>query len=62
MPSQIYFDLFGSYSVLKNTELKFGIKNIFNKAPPIDIGNSLYYSVLGDPRMANYYVSLSQKF
>jgi len=62
VPSQIYFDLFGSYRVLKNTELKFGIKNIFNKAPPIDIGNSLYYSVLGDPRMANYYISLSQKF
>ncbi len=62
IPSQSYHDLFGSVRVLKSTELRFGINNIFNKAPPTDVSNARFYSLLGDPRKANYYLSISQKF
>jgi outer membrane receptor protein involved in Fe transport len=76
VPSQLYHDLFGSYRwpsatsersdrLLANTELRFGAHNVFNKEPPLDLaasGGELYFSPYGDPRLANYYVSVSKHF
>lgn len=60
VPAQTFFDLFGSYKILRNTELSAGARNVFNRMPTYD-PNALY-SGFGDPRGASYYVTLSQKF
>ena len=40
-----------------------GIKNIFNTEPPYDFGaEGFFYSFYGDPRLANYYISLKKVF
>jgi iron complex outermembrane recepter protein len=67
--SQIYHDVFASYKWndspsafrwLQSVEVQAGIRNVFNTRPPFDAGNSAYfYSYLGDPRLATYYVTLS---
>lgn len=59
---QTYHDLFGSFRILDRTELRAGVNNLFNKRPPIDPVNANLYSSYGDPRLANFYLSLSQKF
>lgn len=61
VPAQAYFDVFGSYRILKNTEINAGVRNVFNKAPPFDGVNGLY-SPFGDPRGGTYYLTISQKF
>jgi iron complex outermembrane receptor protein len=50
--------------LLDNAEIQLGIKNVFNKKPPLDLGNSPlnFYSTLGDPRLASYYLSLKKYF
>lgn len=62
MPGQAYFDLFGSYKVWKKTELRVGVNNVFDKSPPINSTMNLFYSQYGDPRRANFYLSINQKF
>jgi outer membrane receptor protein involved in Fe transport len=76
VPSQQYHDLFGSYNFsafgervgfLSGVELQFGVNNVFNKAPPVDLvgGSGVAsggYSYFGDPRLANYYLSLKMNF
>ena len=61
VPAQAYVDLFGSYKVFRNTELRFVINNLFNKRPPPDHSVDLY-SLVGDPRLGNFFLSLTQKF
>jgi iron complex outermembrane recepter protein len=71
--SQLYHDLFGTYrvgklraagGVLANTEWQLGIRNVFNRRPPLDVSNAAggYYSGFGDPRLASYYVSVKKAF
>ncbi|MGH7958677.1 MAG: TonB-dependent receptor, partial [Opitutaceae bacterium] len=73
--SQIYHDLFWSYRfggkgsstarrILSGTELSGGFRNIFNRMPAYDASQSVtgYYSFLGDPRMASYYLSVKRSF
>jgi len=77
VPSQTYHDLFGSYrfnhvprlSVLDDLELAFGVRNVFNKKPPIDVvGQGVFaafapgYSYYGDPRLATYYLTVRKAF
>ncbi|WP_082782685.1 TonB-dependent receptor domain-containing protein [Cephaloticoccus capnophilus] len=68
VPSQTYHDLFvryrlgARYRILAGLELTFGAKNIFDKAPPVDMSTSRYYSTLGDPRMRRLYVNLKKTF
>lgn len=73
IPSQTYHDFYGSYafaelaesgmSILANTEIFFGVNNVFNRFPPIDVvlGRN-YYSAYGDPRLAHYYFSIRKRF
>jgi outer membrane receptor protein involved in Fe transport len=72
--SQIYHDVFGKISlssdaggalgrVFDGLEVQAGVRNIFNKRPPYDVGNGFhYYSFLADPRLATYYITLKQSF
>jgi iron complex outermembrane recepter protein len=71
IPSQTYHDLTAQYrfdssfglALLSNTEIQLGIRNVFNKTPPLDTSAiGFYYSKLGDPRLANYYLSLKKSF
>lgn len=72
--SQIYHDVFVSYdfglpgsavpALLEQTQLQFGVRNVFNEAPPLDMDsrwNGLF-SPFGDPRMATYYLSIKKAF
>ncbi|MBL8267708.1 hypothetical protein, partial [Steroidobacter sp.] len=72
--SQIYHDVFGKVRfesdtgsmlgrVLDGLEVQAGIRNVFNKSPPYDTVNGYqFYSWLGDPRLATYYITLKQSF
>lgn len=72
--SQTYHDVFASYDFglsgrtlpgwMSGTEVQVGLRNVFDKAPPMDVGNSNggMFSELGDPRMASYYMSVRVRF
>lgn len=75
VPSQTYHDVFAKYSfagggdregwrrLASDLDVTVGVRNVFNEPPPLDMGISgLFYSPLGDPRMASYYVSLRRAF
>jgi iron complex outermembrane receptor protein len=75
VPSQIYHDVFATYRFnsgvnsgsrsdqwLSGTEITFGVKNLFNKKPPFDVNEQFYYSTLGDPRLASYWISVKKGF
>ncbi len=72
VPSQTYHDAFVSWSPkfqqrgfdwLNDTRFQFGIQNVFNTAPPIDItGSERLYSFLGDPRMRTYAFTVEKHF
>jgi iron complex outermembrane receptor protein len=72
--SQIYHDVFLKWtspteqrlSMLSNLEVQVGSKNVFDHRPPFDANTSFgggnLYSVLGDPRLATYYISVKKGF
>lgn len=74
IPSQMYHDLFVSYSfagtpgdaagrIVKDLTIQLGIKNVFNKPPPFDAADvPYYYSYYGDPRLREYRVSVKKAF
>jgi outer membrane receptor protein involved in Fe transport len=74
VPSQIYHDVFSSYrfhaphggatfgsKFLERLELQGGVRNVFDKAPPIT-AQIPGYSILGDPRLRSYYLTLKCDF
>lgn len=78
VPSQIYHDAFVNYdfalsssnsvpSWLSGTQVQLGIRNLFNKRPPVDMGEAAsigyaYYSPFGSPRLASYYLTVTTRF
>lgn len=71
--SQTYNDVFVDYDFglsgrtvadwLAGTVLQLGVRNVFDKMPPLDVGNAFgFYSRFGDPRMASYYLSIKTSF
>ena len=75
MDAQSYHDFFVSYTfgprdetsrwrhLLSGTQVRVGVKNAFNTEPPFDASNTAnYYSGFGDPRLANYTLSLTHRF
>ena len=77
VPSQIYHDMYARYrfekteGVLANSEVLFGIQNIFNEDPPIlaatgslfiPVVNPRGYSPYGDPRLRRYTLSFRKSF
>jgi iron complex outermembrane receptor protein len=69
VPSQAYHDVTARYriegnagiSLLSNTEFQLGIRNVFDKEPPV-IAADPYYSTFGDPRLASYFLSVKKSF
>lgn len=74
IPSQTYQDVYLGYAfgmsdregvagrIVDGLDLKVGVRNLFNRAPPFDYSMLNYYSYLGDPRMASYYISVTKSF
>lgn len=61
--SQMYHDMNISYRLPQRMTVRFGINNIFNKMPPLDVSQfPLYYSPYGDPRLRNFYLGVSKSF
>jgi outer membrane receptor protein involved in Fe transport len=60
--AQAYLDLFGTFRLFPRTELRAGVNNVLDRSPPINATTGLFYSYFGDPRRANFYVSINQKF
>ncbi|HQY06498.1 MAG TPA: hypothetical protein PLQ52_10580, partial [Lacunisphaera sp.] len=49
--------------LLKGVTLKAGVRDLFDKAPPLDAFRSPYfYSNFGSPRMREYWISLTKQF
>ncbi len=63
VPSQMYHDISGSYAFANGFKLRATVNNVFNKRPPLDTTNaSFLYSTFGDPRLANFQLTLSKSF
>jgi len=67
--SQLYHDAFVRYrlpersTVWGGLEITFGIKNLFDKIPPLDMSRTtFFYSTFGDPRMRRLYVNIKKTF
>jgi len=70
IPSQIYNDLSIGFrfadsqrfsaSALAPLEVRFGVQNLFDKSPPIDVVQ--FYSTFGDPRLRRFTLSLRAQF
>jgi iron complex outermembrane recepter protein len=65
VPSQIYHDISIKYDttragIFSNISAQIGATNVLNKKPPFDSQSitGAYYSSLGDPRLATYYISV----
>ncbi len=72
---QVYHDLIATYrfdtatsfagGLLANSEISFGIQNLFDKSPPILASTdptSAGYSTYGDPRLRRYSLSIRKSF
>lgn len=66
VPSQDYHDVFAGYRFPANrfagSEVRLGVKNIFNARAPFDAGSSAFYSGIGDVRGASYYLTVGTSF
>ncbi|MDB6092631.1 MAG: hypothetical protein JWM32_193 [Verrucomicrobia bacterium] len=77
--SQMYHDLFAGYTFGRVTEHRFkgetlfdglavqvGVRNIFDKVPPLDLNNlgtsTFYLSPFGDMRLRSYWLSVRKAF
>ncbi|MBL8269224.1 TonB-dependent receptor [Steroidobacter sp.] len=68
--SQVYHDLSGSYrfdstsGFLSDVTLQFGVKNLFDQRPPLDVyfPAYLYSSPFGDSRLRSVWASLGKRF
>jgi iron complex outermembrane recepter protein len=70
VPSQLYHDVSVRYrfaqgmlgSLLDDTDVRFGVTNIFDRKPPVDFSTAVPYSTYGDPRLASYYLTVRKSF
>ncbi len=68
VPSQIYHDVFAIYrfdsdrGVFSGTTLQVGVKNVFDREPPIVATDASGYSGLADPRKARFYLTVGKSF
>jgi iron complex outermembrane recepter protein len=68
--SQTYHDAYVSWrstaeeESVRAIEIRLGLRNVFNTKPRFDAeaGENSYFSLLGDPRMAAYYISIRGSF
>ncbi len=53
----------GWHSLVAGSEVRLGLRNIFDRMPPVDVTRAgYYYSALGDPRGINYQLTFKRAF
>ncbi len=62
IPSQIYHDVFATWAVREDTDLRGGVTNVLNTQPPVDITTGSFYSRYGDPRLRHFNIALTKRF
>ena len=78
VPDQMYHDLSARYqfetspagsggslsNLLHGLQVRAGVRNVFNKKPPLDLSqySNYYFSGFGDPRLTTYYLSIRKSF
>lgn len=62
VPSQIYHDLFASWKIRDDVDLRVGVNNLLDAEPPVDITTGTFYSRFGDPRLRNFHLALTKRF
>ena len=74
IPSQLYHDVYVAYDfgnssrfvgeLLRNADIRLGIQNIFDKAPPILATTNVVtgYSTYGDPRLQRFSLQIRKSF
>jgi iron complex outermembrane receptor protein len=63
IPSNTTFDASVAYAGFKNTVLRFGVNNMFNRDPSFDPSSNLGYDIeYGNPRGRYVYAAISYKF
>ncbi len=66
IPSQIYHDLYGSYrfdapsGVLSKLEVSVGVRNVFDKSPPLDLQNGFVYSPGAIRALSNFILAIKK--
>lgn len=61
--SVFYHDIAGSYDFDNGLKVRAGINNIFGTKPPIDtLASPIFYSRNADPRLTNFYLTLTKSF
>lgn len=60
--AQAYVDIFGSFKLTPRTQLRAGVNDVLDRSPPINATTTLFYSLYGDPRRANFYLSINRRF
>lgn len=50
--------------LLGQGSVQFGVRNVFDKAPPLDVAysNNFYLSTFGDTRLRSYWISIRKQF
>lgn len=69
IPAQFYIDISAAYrlrfpaaTAFRVVDLRFGVANLFDKAPPVVTGNDLGYSYYGDARGRRFEATISAHF
>lgn len=62
VPSQIYHDLFATWEINKDVDLRVGVNNVLDAKPPVDVTTGTFYSRFGDPKLRNFYMALTKRF
>ncbi|MDY6922502.1 MAG: TonB-dependent receptor [Pseudomonadota bacterium] len=62
VPSQIYHDLFATWELTADVDLRVGVNNVLDAAPPVDVSTGTFYSRFGDPRLRNFYLAVTRRF
>lgn len=70
VPAQVYLDAGVTWRLQvrpnpglpRDVAIRFGVQNLLDHAPPIELGSSLDYSFYGDPRGRRYELSATARF
>ena len=61
--SVFYHDIAATYDFDRGLKVRAGINNVFGSKPPIDtLASPIFYSRNADPRLTNFYLTLTKSF
>lgn len=62
IPSQIYHDLFATWELRQDVDLRVGVSNVLDARPPVDVTTGTFYSRYGDPRLRHFHLAVTKRF